>query len=181
MEFSKHTIRIKEPGDIHQVLRSLSGLQKLVAVNIAQSAEMKPVLVSEENLRALLADAPESLFVEALPLGKYQKLVRDKIGQVVQSALALRASLRTHYVADLAAQVRDFLAQLDQTLLMLNCYALQNAQSGVSEAVQKLRCYLGQFIASSCDLGDNVRCMDDLQHEILPALKKLMRVFGKRA
>lgn len=179
MEYSKHAIRIKDQNGIHQVLRILSSLQDLVVVNIAESAEMKPILFSEENLHAILADAPESLFVEALPLGKYKKLMCDKIDHAVESTLALRAMLRTQYVADLAAQGRDFLAKLDQILLLLNCYALQNAQSSVAESVQKLRNSLGQLTASSCEHGDNVRCMDDLQYEILPVLKKLLKLFRK--
>lgn len=179
MEFSKHAIRIKDQKDICQVLQAISSLQDLVVVNIADSAEMRPILLSEENLHAILADAPESLFVEALPLGEYKKLMRDKIDQVVQSAISLRATLRTNYVADLAAQVRDFLKQLDQIFLMLKCYALQNAQSSVAENVQKLQILLGQLAASSFEHGDNVRCMDDLQYQILPALKNLLKMFRK--
>ena len=179
MEFSRHTIPVKNQKEAPQVLQTISGLKNLVVVNVASSIEPNPVLFSEENLRALLADAPESLFVEALPLGEYKKLMRDKIDQVARALLSLRAALRTSYVADMAGQVRDFVRQLDQTLLMLKCYALQNAQSGVAENVQKLQVLIGQLAASSFMHGDNVRCMDDLQYEILPALKALLRVFGK--
>jgi len=168
VEFSRHTIPVKNQKEAPQVLQTISGLKNLVVVNVASSIEPNPVLFSEENLRALLADAPE-----------YKKLMRDKIDQVARALLSLRAALRTSYVADMAGQVRDFVRQLDQTLLMLKCYALQNAQSGVAENVQKLQVLIGQLAASSFMHGDNVRCMDDLQYEILPALKALLRVFGK--
>lgn len=160
-------------------MQAISSLQGLVVVNIADSAEMRPVLFSEENLHTILTAAPESLFVEALPLGEYKKLMRDKINLVMQSAISLRAALRTNYVADLAAQVRDFLRQLDQLLLMLRCYALQKARSSAAEDVRKLQILPGQLAASSFKYGDNVRCMDDLQYQILPALKNLVKVFRK--
>lgn len=178
MEFSKHAIRIKGQKDIHQVVQTISSLQGLVVVNIADSAEMRPVLFSEENLHTILTATPESLFVEALPLGEYKKLMRDKINLVVQSAISLRAALRTNYVADLAAHVRDFLRQLDQILLMLRCYALQKAQSSVAKNVQKLQILPGQLAASSFEHGDNVRCMDDLQYQILPVLKNLLKLLS---
>lgn len=179
MEYSRHVIGIKDQLDIHQVLRAISALHDQVAVNIAESAEAKPVLFSEENLRTILAGAPESLFVEALPLGAYRNMVMQKIEQVVQSTVALRTELRTHYVAELAAQVRDFLSQLGAALPLLQCWALQNARSVVAEEVRKLQNLSGQLAASSFEHGDNVRCMDDLQHQILPALNKLLRAFRK--
>jgi hypothetical protein len=49
----------------------------------------------------------------------------------------------------------------------------------VAENVQKLRDSLGQLTASCREHGDNVRCMDDLQYEILPPLKGLLKLFRK--
>jgi hypothetical protein len=150
-----------------------------VVVNIAASAEMKPVLFSEENLHTILAGGPESLVVEALALGEYRKLVGDKIDQAVHWTLSLRAMLRTQFVAELAAQVREFVAGLEQILPLLNCYALQKTGSGVAEDLQKLRNSLRGLTASWREHGDNVRCMDDLQYEILPVLKRLLKMFRK--
>ena len=48
--------------------------------------------------------------------------------------------------------------------------------SGLDRELQDL---IGQLAASSFERGDNVRCMDDLQHQIVPALKKLLWVFRK--
>ncbi len=179
MEYIKECVRIQNPGNNDQVLLAISSLRDLVVVNIAGAAEMEPVLFTEENLHAILAAAPEQLFVEALPPAKYKKLAREKIDRAVQSALALRAGLRTAYVADLAAIVRDLLSQLDQVLQLLRCYVLQNARSGPSGLDRELQDLIGQLAASSFERGDNVRCMDDLQHQIVPALKKLLWVFRK--
>lgn len=179
MEYSRQVIRIHDQSDIQQVLKIISDLQDLVVVNIAESAEAKPVLFSGENLHAILAGRPESLFIETLPLGEYEKLVGDKIDQGVQSALSLRAMLRTNFVTELVAQVHEFVAKTNQILPLLNCYALQNARSGVAESVQNLQDSLGQLTASCREHGDNVRCMDDLQYEILPPLKRLLKLFRK--
>jgi hypothetical protein len=179
LEYIKDIVRIQDPGNKDQVLLAISSLRDLVVMTIAGAAEMEPVLFSDENLHAILAAAPEQLFVEGLPLGKYKKLAREKIDRAVQSALALRAGLRTAYVADLAATVRDFLSQLDQVLQLLRCYALQNARSDLSGLGRELQDMIGQLAASSFEGGDNVRCMDDLQHQIVPALKKLLWVFRK--
>jgi hypothetical protein len=179
LEYIKECVLIQDPDNQDQVLLAISSLRDLVVVNIAGAAEIEPVLFSEENLQAILAAAPEQLFVEGLPPGKFKKLARERIDQAVQSALALRAGLRTAYVADLAAAVREFLSQLDQVLQLLRCYALQSARSGLSGRDRELQDLIGQLVASSFERGDNVRCMDDLQHQIVPALKKLLWVFRK--
>jgi hypothetical protein len=179
LEYIKDIVRIQDPGNKDQVLLAISSLRDLVVMTIAGAAEMEPVLFSDENLHAILAAAPEQLFVEGLPLGKYKKLARDKIDGAAQSALALRAGLRTAYVADLAATVRDFLSQLDQVLQLLRCYALQNARSDLSGLGRELQDLIGQLATASFERSDNVRCMDDLQHQIVPALKKLLWVFRK--
>jgi len=105
--------------------------------------------------------------------------VREKIAQVAQSMLSLRAALRNHYVADPTAQIREFISQLEPVLLLLKCYTLQNAGSGIAEHVRKLQDLSGQLATSSFEHGDNVRCMDDLQYQILPVLNKLLKVFRK--
>jgi hypothetical protein len=178
VEFSKQTIAIENRNDIHQLLH-VSSLKNHVVVNIAGSAEAKPIPLSEENLRAILDAAPKSLYVEALPFARFDKLMRDVIDQVIQSLLDLRSALRTQHVADLAAQIRDFLPRLDPILLLLQCYALQNTRSGVEDQVRKLESLRAQFVTSVFEHGDNVRCMDDLQYQILPALKLLLKIFRK--
>jgi len=179
VEYSRQVIRIHDRSDIQQILKIISGLQDLVVVNIASSAEMKPVLFSEENLRTILAGSPESLLLEGLPLAEYKRLVGEKIDQTVHSTLSLRAMLRTHFAAELVDEMREFVARLNEILPLLDCHALQNARSGVAENVQKLRDSLGQLTASCREHGDNVRCMDDLQYEILPPLKGLLKLFRK--
>ena len=78
LEYIKECVRIQDPGNKDQVLLAISSLRDLVVVNIAGAAEMEPVLFSEENLHAILAAAPEQLFVEGLPPGKYKTARQGK-------------------------------------------------------------------------------------------------------
>jgi len=179
LEYIKDTVRISQPGSEDQALSAISGLRDLVVMNISGDADTAPVRFSSENLHAILAAAPEQLFVEGLPPGQFKKLAREKTDQAVQSALALRASLRTVYIADLAAAVRDVLSQLEEVLELLRGYALQDARSCPSGLDRDLGDRIAQLSAASFECLDNVRCMDALQHEIVPVLKKLLRVFRK--
>jgi hypothetical protein len=50
-------------------------------------------------------------------------------------------------------------------------------------SVNRASCYqfsFGQFATSSSECGDNVRCLDDLQYEMLPILRKTLRIFRKQ-
>jgi hypothetical protein len=179
VEFSRHTISLNDQKGIHQVLQTMSSQQDLIVVNIADSAVRRPVLLSQENLDAILSGTPEFLFVEALPLRDFKRRMRDDIGQAIESTVGLRARLRAEYVYDLEAQVREFLSRLEQIRLMINCYVLQNSKSGVGENSKNLQSALGQLSVSSFEHGDNVRCMDDLQYQILPSLKLLQKIFRK--
>jgi len=101
-----------------------------------------------------------------------KNLAGDKIEDAIQSTRSLRAMLRTRYVAEVGGQVLEFLSGVEQILPLLD------SLPGAADTVQKLRDSLRQLTASSRD-QDNVRCMDDLQYEILPVLKKLQRSFQK--
>lgn len=117
--------------------------------------------------------------MQELPLGEYKKLAGDKIDEAVQWTLSLRAMLRTQYVAEMGGQVLEFVARLEQILPLLNSYAVQKTDSGAAENVQKLRDSLHQLTASCREHSDNVRCMDDLQYEILPVLKRFLKLLRK--
>ena len=177
MELLKHTIPLQEQEDIAGVIRALSGLKNVV--NISDSEGIKPFLFCEDNLRDLLSRSPNMLFVEALALGEYKKMTREKVDQVTRAALSLRAALRTRYASELATGVREFAVLADQLLLMLSCYGLQNAGSGVGTKAAELQKLLAALASSCFEQEDNVRCMDGLQYEILPGLKILLKVFRK--
>jgi hypothetical protein len=179
VEFSRHTISLHDQKDIHQVLQTLSSQQDLIVVNIADSAVGRPMLLSQENLDAILNGAPESLFVETMPLRDFKRRMREDIAQSIESTVGLRARLRSEYVHDLEPQVREFLSRLEQILLMINCYVMQNSKSGVGENSKNLQSALGRLSVSSFEHGDNVRCMDDLQYQILPSLRLLQKIFRK--
>jgi len=177
VEFTTHVIAVGEANDINRILKSISSLRGFAVVNIAPSSEMKSVLFCEENLHAILAGTPTALYLEVLPQAQYKGLVRDKIDQMEQAAASLRAILRAHYVSDLSDQIREFLHQMEQLVMMLGCHALQNPESGLSAKIGLLQDILKQLVASSTEPGDNVSCMDCLQYKILPALKILRKVF----
>jgi len=102
-----------------------------------------------------------------------KNLVGDKIEEAIQSTLSLRAMLRTRYVAELGAQVLEFVPGVEQVLPLLDSHP------GAANTAQKLRDSLRQLTASCREHGDNVRCMDELQYEILPALKRLQNLLRK--
>jgi hypothetical protein len=177
--YSKHTIPLTRHEDIHQVLRRFSHEQHLVVLNVATAAAMRPVFLCEENLSAVLAGAPAELCVEALPRGAFRTLACDRIAESVQASLSLRVALRTQRVVDLASQANSLLSQLHQLVLLLECAVLQGTQPAAADNVRTLRNVSAQFAGSSFEHGDNVRCMDDLQYEILPTLRDSLKLFGK--
>ena len=178
MDFSRHTISLKGRTDIRDILESLSR-QGLVAVNIAASLEENSRFLSQENLDAILTASPESLFVEALSLLEFMRLIRRDVGDVIELSLELRARLRTEYVNNLGAEIQSFLGRIEKTRLMIGCYVLQNENSAAAENSEKLQRSLVLLSESSFAHDDNVRCMDDLQYHILPILKLLQKIFRK--
>ena len=99
-----------------------------------------------------------------------KKLAGDKIREAIQWTLSVRAMLRTQFVAEANGQILGYVHRLEQMLPLLD------ACPGAAENVQKLRDLLLQLTASCREHGDNVRCMDDLQYEILPVLKRLQKL-----
>ncbi len=177
MSYQRRTIEIEYHADVARVLQCLAAVPDLVVVNVGVPGEEIPPLFCEENLRTILAAAPHELLIEAMPVGEYKELVRVKVGRGIQLLLALRAGLRTSYVADLTAQVGEFLRELEELLLMMGCWNLRQARPDVNKEVGRLDTLRGQLAASAFELGDNVRCMDDLQYQILPVLESLSKAF----
>jgi hypothetical protein len=177
VEFRKDQVEIHPPGEMEQVMGAISGLGKVIVVNISAAAGSPPILLTEENLKSILAEAPGMLTLESVSLGVYRGLIRVEINSLIQSAMSLRASLRKSYLSDLVPSVREFLALSDKLRLLLGCYALQAPKSGVGERILGLRGITEELANSDLADGDNVLWMDALQYEILPVLKALLRAF----
>jgi len=108
---------------------------------------------------------------------EYKRVMRGKIDQAIHSVTMLRAALRSRQACDLTSQSRDLLSQLQNVLLMFQCFELQASRAGAGEIVSVLHNLLGKFEVSGVVLCDNVRCMDDLQYELLPVLHTLRTFF----
>ena len=178
MELSRHVISVKGQ-DLQQVLTAISSLRNLMVVSIAGSAVTPPAAFSRDLLQALLEGAPEHLHLEALPPDQHRVWAANHIAQRVASVGALRSLMRNHRVAELLVEVRAFIADSGELLSLLTSYVQQVASPAVAGQVEDLRHALGQLSDSCFKHEDNVRCMDDLQYETLPPLKKLQRLFEK--
>jgi hypothetical protein len=178
MGYSRHTIPVGDRRDVGNILEAISRLPNLVVVNLVSPIHSKPVCFCTENLRAMLTDAPGSLLVETLPGAEYKRVVTDAIDQTAQVAAGLRAALRSQPVAGLTGEVADFLLRLDPLLLLLDGFVLQRADLRLGPSMLKLRDLRGQVAASWFEHEDNVRCMDDLQYEILPSLRSIRKAFS---
>jgi hypothetical protein len=175
----KQTIHLQAGQDIAGVVRAVSGLTNLVAVNVLAADADAPSLFCEENLRDLLAASPGALVVETLPLGEFKKLAREKTENVIKLVHTLRADLRIRTAAEMKEEIREFAVIAEQLSLMVSCFALQREGPETEARIAELRRCLGELASSCFEHSDNVRCMDCLQYEILPSLKILLKVFRK--
>jgi hypothetical protein len=175
--FACHAITLEGRKDPRLILQILAS-QDFIVVTIADSPESRPVAFSAQNLDVILSGDPEIIFVEGLPVREFKGRMREDLGQMIEAALGLRATLRGEYVHDLEARIREFLSRLEQILTMIRCYALQSSDS-TAVHLKKLEQDLGTFAESCFERGDNVCCMDDLQYQILPSLKMLQKIFRK--
>ncbi len=164
---------------MQEVLRIICGSRERVAVNVASSPEASPVVLTEENLLDILAAQPDSIVVDALPAREFSAIVREKLDSLMRSAASLRTALRDQFVADLQQQAGAFLAQLDSAVLILQCYSLQAGPALVNRKIGELQDLRQRLALSSFDHADNVRCMDDLQYGIVPALKAIRKFFER--
>ena len=178
VEHAPQTIRLRNPGNVGDLLHMLAtSWSDLVMVNVGAATETKRLFFCAANLDALLAIHPEELVVEALPEAGYKQLARQTVDQVIQAAQALRTALRTQYVADAGAGVVDLVLRVDRLTLLLDGYALQRPRPEICQAADRLRRVRDELASSSVPSGDNVRCMDDLQYEMLPALQAIRQLF----
>jgi hypothetical protein len=175
-DYSRHTIAVADPRDYLAILRALSRLPAVVVVNIVEPSG-KAKLLSEESLMAALAEAPETLTVDALRADAFSAVMRQNVEAGRREAEALRRLLRDRPVSDLGAEVAAVLRHLDQLLLLLTGYALQRDNAAVPRLGHALATLREQMAASAGQFADNVRCMDDLHYEIVPALEKLWNMF----
>jgi hypothetical protein len=106
---------------------------------------------------------------------KHEEVMRDQILQAVQSAHELRTALGSHWIEDLDAAVQVFISQMDRIVVMLESKDPPDDTAGTGEYIRKLQDLGRQLTASAFEHKDSVRCMDDLEHEILPLLEGLLR------
>jgi hypothetical protein len=176
VESSRHVIPAKD-RDLQQVLAAISRLQDQVIVSIASSAAPAPAAFSQDRLQALLSAAPEHLYLETIPREKYREWAANHVAQRVASVGELRSLLRSNWVTDVSPQVRSFLADCEELLHLLTSYVRQVAMPGMADQVETLNRSIAQLSDSCFKYEDNVRCMDSLQYEVLPPLKKLQKLF----
>lgn len=108
-----------------------------------------------------------------------RKYLGQEVGQAIQATLALRELLRERTVVELAAEIGNYLSKTWNILTIIESYALQKNQTRITGLVAEFKDFLGQLAVDCRESGDNVRCMDRLQYQILPSLQKLRKFFEK--
>jgi hypothetical protein len=108
-----------------------------------------------------------------IPKPGTKRTASDAIEGAMQSALSLRGMMRTHYASDLSAEIRSLVAELNQVVSLLES---SDCPPGVAPHLRMLQELVLRFAATH---EDNVRYMDDLQYEIVPALKNIKKLAGK--
>lgn len=176
LKYSRHEVRVDPADDVDRLVPRLAALDDVVAVNIAGDPEAASVALSRDNLREALEKRPASIVLEVIARADFNSILRAKITQVEGEALALRQALRTEYVADNMAGVTQFLTHLEQTLLLLDGFALQKADSPLQALIATLGTSRLSLI-SGLTRADDVLCMDAVQHEIVPALRAIAPSF----
>jgi hypothetical protein len=176
-EYSRHSVAVDDAGNAAQVLRAIAALPDVVVVNLVEANGTTTVALSEDTLSSLLATAPPAIVVEALPRSTYQRVMRDKIELATREATALRTILCSCAISDVPTEAGTVLRHVDQILFLLRSYALQDTRPRLGRVIDALA-ERRQRLAESCfESGDNVRCMDDLQYEVVPVLTDVSRLF----
>jgi hypothetical protein len=175
--YVRHLIPLTEPRDITQIRDALASLPDIV-VNISASAGGPSVALSDENLAAALAEPGRTLAADALPDAVYFQIMSGKIAEAIGESEAFRGTLASHSVAELGAGADRIARHLEQIHFLLRGYALQRPQAGLNDSIQELERLRDQFVRSAFEHFDNVRCMDDLHYEIVPALQGIASMFS---
>jgi hypothetical protein len=176
-EYSRHTVPVADAGSTAQVLRAIGALPDVIVVNLVEANGTSTVALSEETLTSLLATGAEAIVVETLPRVTYQRVMRDTIDLATREAIALRTILCSCAVIDVPTEAGTVLRHIDQILFLLRSYALQDGRPRLTRVIDALA-ERRQRLAESCfESGDNVRCMDDLQYEVVPVLRDVTRLF----
>jgi hypothetical protein len=177
-EYARHAVPVADAGNIRAVLRALGALPGLIVVNLVEPGGAATVALSEESLANLLATGPETLIVETLPRATYQRVMRDKIELATREAIALRTILCSCAIGDVPTEASTVVRHVDQILFLLRSYALQDGRSRVTALIDALAARRQRLAESCFESGDNVRCMDDLQYEVVPVLQDVAQLFG---
>jgi hypothetical protein len=108
-----------------------------------------------------------------------KKLVGQNLSKAIQATLEIRELLRERMVVALAGEIGNYLSETLQLLMMIECFAQQKSHTAITERLAELQDLLRQLAADCRESGDNVRCMDRLQYQILPSLQKMRKIFEK--
>jgi len=175
VKYNQHTLNLDGEKSSENALEMIRGFKDEVVVNIAGDPKAAPILFTVENLKAAISKGGVALVLETLPVEVYSELILREIQLVKQSSEEIRALLRNQFIYDIREVVNRFLGKFQNMANILNCYALQHPQSMVAENMEKLSELLPQLGTACFKLRDNVRFMDNLQYDVIPALHTLTK------
>lgn len=183
LHLMRHQVNIGRPPDLDALRERLSAQlqrgrlgERVIVVNIGRLGSERLVMFCSDNAREVLSS--ETVLVDAAVDTEYRPFVRSVIAGVMSKVCALREALRSTDVFSLAAACGQLCQQLDACALMAEGYAMQSTGDGLITCAGALAAASRAFRESAAVYRDNVRCMDDLHYEIMPALNGVERYFS---
>ena len=174
LKISKTAVKIPAEASLASVLEQLDGFGAGVIVNVAPAANGETILFTEENLQALLEQGVNELHIETVAGEQYLEMVHHLATRLIEQVDELRKRLRNYYVTDISEPVNNFLWQLQNVTSMLKCLVMRKQWAPLADDVGTLTRLRGQLGEAALYFEDNARCLDDLEFEILPCLKKII-------
>lgn len=176
LEYSRHLIDARGCSEVPPFLPRLSTLGDMIAVNIVGSDGSSAVFC-EQHLRMVLATAPATVTLDAIEGAAFTSILTSKLASAQSEAVALRLKLRTEFIVDTPSMVAGLRHQLDQLLLILDGFALQQPSARLKSEVSALLAGR-QSLLTAVSAADNVLGMDSLGYEIVPALRSLTKLLS---
>ena len=174
VSYNQFKLTLDEDKSLEEVLRKINDLKGQVVVNIVNNPKEAPVFFSLENLEAALSFKKNVLVLETLPEEQYRQIMIREIEMVNDSSAKLRLLLRDQFIDDVKEHVKMFMEQLQNVILLLSCYSLQNPESALSKNMEALSIQLKELNTACLKSRDNVKIMDDLQYLVVPTLQAMI-------
>lgn len=181
LRLERQPVHLAAPSDIQALLAALAKQVSLngqsgdaVVVNIGSFGAEHLVLFCSANLGPAIANA-QTVVVDVTDGTAYRAFARAVVESAIRSVGGLREAMRAVPVSLLGVQCVQVSQQLDTTALMVEGYALQRTHSELTLAAAALAAATRLFKESARVHEDNVRCMDDLRYEVMPALARIDR------